>query len=245
VDVELRGLSVFDSQSAYGALNDASVRATVSISNFTSLRGTWAPYSVACAIWQGLVGSSTSARFLSFASCREGNGCFRETSGEAASFGQCLFIGNSVGAISHGGAVEKEDRLTSCFFRDTDLRGEVFWGGSVLIENCLFADAVQSTESFVATGVQVGFTSTEISFDTASLLPTCGGLGGVETPSASPADSRKRHAGMIAGIAIVCVVVLGLVVVLIVLRFRGQPDAAAEQPSLDTTGLVANIAREL
>jgi hypothetical protein len=62
-----------------------------------------------------------------------------------------------------------------CFFWDTKLSGSEFYQGSVLVDSCLFAGEVESTTRFNMTGIQVGFTSTEIKLNTASLMRTCGG----------------------------------------------------------------------
>jgi hypothetical protein len=49
----------------------------------------------------------------------------------------------------------------------------------VTVNGCLFAGEVESTGGFALTGDQVNFTSTEIWFDTASLLAVCGGITGL------------------------------------------------------------------
>jgi hypothetical protein len=102
-------------------------------------------------------------------------------------------VGNSVGAIAHSwSGATVQTRLESCYFINMKLRGDRFYAGSVVVDSCLFAGEVESTMSFIPTGVQIGFTSTEISFDTASLLPLCDQYGkfrtpkGTETPKLTP-----------------------------------------------------------
>jgi hypothetical protein len=75
-----------------------------------------------------------------------------------------------------------QDVLVFCYFVGTNLTGSTFKSGSVLVDRCLFAGAVPTMPvSFTLTGAQISYTSTGISFDTASLLPTCGGIGGVRS----------------------------------------------------------------
>jgi hypothetical protein len=107
----------------------------------------------------------------------------------SADFRQCLFV-DSVGASAH--LSPGQTRLESCYFVNTKLRGNPFYAGSVLLDSCLFAGEVQSTESFIPTGVQFGFTSTEIKFDTASLLPLCDQYGKFHTPKRTETPERTR-----------------------------------------------------
>jgi hypothetical protein len=126
-------------------------------------------------------GSSMLLHVL-IADCGGGFGCLCENCGRPRHLRQCVFVDNAVGAIAHASYEAAQDVMESCCFVNTSLRGTAFWAGSVVIDRCLFAGEVQSTASIVPTGVQVGFTSTETSFDTASLLPTCGGVGLPPTP---------------------------------------------------------------
>jgi hypothetical protein len=182
VDVALKGLSLFDCSSAYGAIYDWHVRANTSSSNLTSLKGEWGGAGLTGAVFQCGSGASTNGNFILFAKCRGGCGCFVKSDGSAV-FRQCFFVGNSVGAIAHyssGGTLQT--RLESCYFDNTKLRGDRFDAGSVLVDSCLFAGEVQSAESFTMAGVQISFISAEISFDTASLLPLCGKYGKRKRP---------------------------------------------------------------
>jgi hypothetical protein len=49
----------------------------------------------------------------------------------------------------------------------------------VLVTGCLFAGEVQSTEGFSVVDAQANYAAPNITFDTASLLPPCGNLGGL------------------------------------------------------------------
>jgi hypothetical protein len=134
------------------------------------------------AIYQDGSGVSINGSFVLFATCSGGYGCFVKYEGSAV-FRQCLFVGNSVGAIAHfSWEATSQTRLESCYFINTKLRGDVLVAGSVVVDRCLFAGEVQSTAGFMPTGVQIGFTSKGISFDTASLLPLCDKYGNFGTP---------------------------------------------------------------
>jgi hypothetical protein len=152
---------------------------TVSGSNFTNLEGNWGSDAWAAALDHDDRGSSTNASFVLIAGCSEGKGCFGNWWGNAAAFRHCSFVNNSVGAIAHDWAWWR-DVLMFCYFVSTNLIGGWFGGGKVLVDSCLFAGAIPAMpESFKLKGVQIGYTSTRISFDTASLLPTCGRIGGL------------------------------------------------------------------
>jgi hypothetical protein len=180
-DVEWKGISVFDCDSTYGALDYLSARATVSRSNLTDLDGRWGSSAWAAALVQYLYGSTTNASFVVIADCSEGEGCFANWCGDAAAFRHCSFVNNSVGAIMHRLA-SVQDVLMFCYFVSTNLSSSLFDSGSVLVDSCLFAGAVPTMPvSFTLTGVPIGYTSTRISFDTAWLLPTCGGIRGLPT----------------------------------------------------------------
>jgi hypothetical protein len=195
VDVALKGLSLFDLWSAFGALRDHGVRAVASRSNLTGLKG---GSGLTGTMYQEGRGVSMDGSFILFANCSGGWGCFVRYDGSAV-FRQCLFVGNSVGAIAHCTSLTtSQTRLESCYFINTKLRGDWFMAGSVLVDRCLFAGEVQSTVSFISTGVQISFTSTEMSFDTASLLPLCDKYGKFETP--------KRTGTPATWMAISCVV---------------------------------------
>jgi hypothetical protein len=61
--------------------------------------------------------------------------------------------------------------------RQHEPEGEHVLGGSVLVVSWLFVGALPSPwpAGFTAAGEQVTFSATEVSFDTASMSPTCGG----------------------------------------------------------------------
>jgi hypothetical protein len=63
-----------------------------------------------------------------------------------------------------------------------------------VVDSCLFAGEVQSTADFILTGVQVGFTSTEIWFNTSSLLPNCGGVGVPPTARVAGPTAKWKEA---------------------------------------------------
>jgi hypothetical protein len=197
VGVALKGLSVFAGESACGGVQGLGVQAGASRSNFTGLKGEWISWpSVAAAICQSGAESSTEGSFLLIANCSEGRGCFYKFSGSAACFRQCLFLDNSVGVIAHSSLTASRDLMKSCCFIKTDLRGNAFRAGSVVVDSCLFGGEVQSTASFIPTGVQKSFAWTQISFDTASLLPKCDEYGKLETPEGTrtPQGRRSRTA---------------------------------------------------
>jgi hypothetical protein len=178
-DIALAGLSVFDSSSWYGAICDQHVWATASCSNLTNLKGEWgSDAGRAAVIYQG-GRASLNGSFLLFANCSRGYGCFCKSGGNAT-FWHCVFLDNSVGAIAHFFDAS-QDLVGSCYFVNTGLGGSLFDAGTVLVVSCLFAGEIPSNASFILTGIQVSFTSTEIKFDTASMLPTCGGVAKLPT----------------------------------------------------------------
>jgi hypothetical protein len=203
--VALKGLSVFDVSSAEGALSNAMARARASGSNLTSMRG-WGvhPAGVGALHQFGILpGVSTNLSFFLLANCSGGEGCFVKGQGSAI-FRQCLFVDNPAGAVAHVSGATMQTRLESCHFVNTRLRGGRLLDGSVLVDSCLFAGEVQSLASFILTGVQISFTSTEIEFDTASQLPTCGGVAGLpaQTPEETPrgtSNETPRDAGTPSG----------------------------------------------
>jgi hypothetical protein len=194
-DVEWKGISVSDCGSACGALCYNCARATVSGSNFTNLEGKWGSDAWAAAIDQDVRGSSMNASLVLIAGCSEGKGCFANSwggGGGAAAFPQCSCWSNTVGAIAQRWT-SVQDVLVFCYFVGTNLTGSTFNSGSVLVDRCLFAGAVPTMpERFTQTGAQISYTSTGISFDTASLLPACGGIGGLpsQVVKKSPAGTR-------------------------------------------------------
>jgi hypothetical protein len=187
VDVVTRGLSLLDCSSEFGALCDwDGVRAVTTKSNLTSMKG---GSGMTGTMYQTGSGVSTNGSFVLVVKCGGGYGCFAKYSGSAAMFRQCFFVG-SVGAIVHFSyGATSQTRLESCYFVNTKLMGERFYAGSVLVDSCLFAGKVQSTVSFIPTGVQISFASTEVSFDTASLLPFCDRYGRFHTPTVT--ETRK------------------------------------------------------
>jgi hypothetical protein len=190
IGVALKGLSLFECSSDYGALYDYLVRAATTGSNLTSLGGEAGGYAlITGAILQDGSGVSTNGSFLLFARCSGGYGCFVKYDGSAV-FRQCLFVDNSVGAIAHLSG-PPQTRRESCYIFNTKLRGDRFDVGSVVVVSCLFAGEIQPMPaSFIPTGVQISFTSTEISIDTASLLPLCDEYGKFCTPKGTETPKR-------------------------------------------------------
>jgi hypothetical protein len=121
-------------------------------------------------------------------------------------------VSNSVGAIVHVYA-SVQDVLVFCYFVSTNLKGNWFDRGSVLVDSCLFAGAVPAMSvSFRLTGVQISYTSTRISFDTASQLPTCGGNGGFPSPvvKKSPAGTGPYTSSRLTVKGVIFILLLGL-----------------------------------
>jgi hypothetical protein len=241
-DVALKGLSVFVCSSECGALYEC-VRVTAAASNLTSLMGEWNSRSgYAAAIWlDGLLEeSSTNGSFLLIANCSGGYGCFFKDSWNASSFRRCNFVDNSVDAIAHEPWATSQTIMESCYFANTNLIGWWFLAGSVLVDSCLFAGDVQSTASLILTGVQISFTSTGIKFDTASLLPTCGG---VARPMSEPtpdeatkvaqpfSDTNEAKGGLkgrvVAEIVIGALVVVAAVVVVVIVVLKRRAEAGS------------------
>jgi hypothetical protein len=89
-------------------------------------------------------------------------------------------VGNSGGAIAHNTHTAGQTRLVACSFADTKLEGGMFLGGSVMVDSCLFAGVVPTMPvRFSSTGTQFNFTTANISFETASMIATCGGIAGI------------------------------------------------------------------
>ena len=169
-------MAAFDCKSAIGVLFDDSAQVRVSGSNFTMQGGTWGSELVwAAAIYQTWTWSSTNASFTMFDRCLGGYATFFEASGNASTFSNGIFL--SCGpAIGHSYEARGRDVIERCFFANTTLRGSRFQDGSVLIRDCLFEGEVPAMPvSFTADGVQQGNATTQIVFDTGSLLETCGG----------------------------------------------------------------------
>jgi hypothetical protein len=104
-------------------------------------------------LWQGGRGGSTNGSFVLFADCSGGYGCFVKQEG-SATFRQCLFVGNLVGAIAHSSwGATSQTRMEWCWFVNPNLKGDVFEEGSVLLDGCLFAGEVQLTANVTLTGV--------------------------------------------------------------------------------------------
>jgi hypothetical protein len=96
--------------------------------------------------------------------------------------------------LRHRDEVEGQTVCDHCFFDATSPIGNIFYGGSVLHKNCLFSADHSSMDDLSRAGVVITFT---IEFDTAPLLPSCGGVAGLlPTRRASPrrADPHKRRA---------------------------------------------------
>jgi hypothetical protein len=197
IDLAVKGLAVSNSTGGNGALDDHSVHAVVSDCNFTGLVGDggrneyvgWPAY--ASALYQEQSGTNASRSL--FRNCTGGNGCFYAKSGNASTFSCCSFVGCD-NAIAHAAEAPVEDVCEACFFDGTRLRGNRLLAGSVLLDGCLFAGEVPAFDAgFNTTGDQVGFTSTALEIDTASLLPTCGGVvTGFPTATATPSPSPGR-----------------------------------------------------
>jgi hypothetical protein len=95
-----------------------------------------------------------------------------------------------LGAIAQDLWPAAQDIVESCCFVNTSLKGGIpFRVGWVLVSSCVFAGGLPAFDaSFIVAGVQRSFTATQISFDTASMLPTCGGVAGIAVEE-SPAGS--------------------------------------------------------
>jgi hypothetical protein len=98
-----------------------------------------------------------------------------------ATFESCSFVDNAVMAITFY-QYRPQVLVKACYFEGTDaVRNWDTGSGSgwVTMEACLFAGDVPSMLTRVTlTGVQFAYTSTEIGFNTASMIPTCGGIAG-------------------------------------------------------------------
>jgi hypothetical protein len=107
--------------------------------------------------------------------------------------------------------------------------------------------------SFIATGGQIGYASTAISFDTASMLPTCGGVAGVPNATATAASSAtasetsgpkgRLSGGATAGVVIGVVGLVAVVVVFVCWWHRGHggtrfKTSLAWDPQMDPTGMI-------
>jgi hypothetical protein len=97
--------------------------------------------------------------------------------------------------------------------------------------------------SFIATGGQIGYASTAISFDTASMLPTCGEVAGVPnstataassaTASETPGPTGRLSGGATAGVVIGVVGLVAVaVIVLVVMVMKRHPSSS--EPSVPT-----------
>jgi hypothetical protein len=194
-DVALKGLALVECSSTFGTIHYQDIETVVSTSNFTCLGAELVDLrSSRGVIFQTWFESpcTTNGSFLLFANCSDGDGLFLKWSGDVAVFVQCSFVSNAIGAIAHFGGGDGRDLMKFCYFANTNLSGYAFREGSVLLDCCLFWGEVQSTGGFVPTGVQAGFTSTEISFETASLLPTCRGVAR-PVPARTPRESSPRE----------------------------------------------------
>jgi hypothetical protein len=264
-DLMWKGISAFGCVCSTGGLWDESARTTASDSNLTNLGGT-ASNNEGPGIWDRRI-CSTTGSFLLFAGCRGLYSVIVRDGEEddASNYRQCLFIGNS-----RGGAISQEAEghrtvMEACYFVYTKLRGGGPWNyvwGTVLIVNCLFSGAVEVTTHYPLTGVQITFTSTRISFDTASLLPTCGGVAqpfpttppetpGETTPPETPEETASETpresaasegpaglsggaiAGIVVGVIVLIAVVVG-VMVFVALKRPGDAGSHDLAPGGDT-----------
>jgi hypothetical protein len=192
-DIEWKRLSVFDSrQTGFRAIAHDRVRASAFGSNCTYLN--------ACgrgAVVYGTGSAWTNASYLLIAKSDGTVGCFYGLDWKGVTLRQCHFVDNSAAALA-GELSSGECRVEFCYFQDTDLGWPSSWSswwGPVVVESCLFADAVPPFDAdILVTGVQVSFTSTEVSFDTASLMPICGVVGSglrSATRNASPTPTPQ------------------------------------------------------
>jgi hypothetical protein len=187
ISVVYKGLSVVACPSKWGAVGEESgTQGEVSECNFASLVGSMvgSEYQGAAALGQGgNARSSTSANCLLFVNSARARGCWWCDLAGEAKFEACSFVDNLISAITFWN-YEPRVCVRSCYFKETGVvynwGSTVSGGARVTVEACLFVGAVPSMPTRVTlTGVQVSFTSTEIEFNTASMLPTCRGLTGI------------------------------------------------------------------
>jgi hypothetical protein len=174
--VELRGLSLFNCRSWHGAFDYVGIHVNASESNFTSLTAASpAGGSGRAAVFYENFNWLMEGSFLHLAGNSGGPGCFNTWSGGAPSFRQCSLVNNG------GDNSAAQTSLIRCYVEGTALPGTVFTDGWVTVDSCLFAGDVPNATraSFIPEGTLIGNTSTEIVFDTASLLAPCRGFAGV------------------------------------------------------------------
>jgi hypothetical protein len=175
-DALVSGLNSFDCATRYGGTvyENLVSRMRLSECNFTSQKADKVA-GVATGIYQSGTSSSTTANFTLFQNCA-GPSVFYEASGNGASFLQCIWAACDY-AFEHGILGVAVDTCVECYFDGTRVRGNSFYhSGMILLVDCLFSADYSSTVGVATTGLVFTFTSTAIEFDTASLLPTCGGL---------------------------------------------------------------------
>jgi hypothetical protein len=107
-------------------------------------------------------------------------------------FLRCCFVKNGVGLTNHGPRATGCDIVQYCFFEETDVCGATFVAGSVLLEDCGFAEEVPSLPRHcLTTGIQQRFTGMTLVFVEESGLPTCA-ENGVFVVTAAPAPVQPR-----------------------------------------------------
>jgi hypothetical protein len=170
----------------WGAVSEEKgTQGKVSGCNFTDLAGDASRYANcgAAALNQGGNNlSSTDAIYLLFVGCGNARGCWycdQPPTGapiNVATFERCSFVDNSIAAIAIENQAQVRARM--CYFKGTTVVHNWGYGsGWVTVEACLFAaDVPLPMGNATLTGVQITSTSTEISFNTASMILTCGGI---------------------------------------------------------------------
>jgi hypothetical protein len=200
LSIEFKGLSAANCTGTWGAVGEeAGTQGELSHCNFTCCMGdtTVEGHGAAGLNQGGDGGSETGGEFLLFVGCEEARGCFNADRTGGATLQKCCFVDNAISAITIR-QYRSEVLVKLCYFKGAAAVVE-FWhvsgspGGSayVTVETCLFAGALPAMPTTLVTlaGVQVTATSTRIAFDTASMIPTCGGIAG---PTGGCEETRSR-----------------------------------------------------
>jgi hypothetical protein len=173
--VGAKGLSFFDCSNVCGVVYLYIGTMTIDELNTTRCTCDWGSEKLASGFCSD-GGSQPIVNFALFSGCGGGARGTFDVQGQAALLFECLFINDTDGAIGHFRTMSGQDELESCFFEATALRAAEYSAGTTLLKNCLFAGNASSTLNFFATGSQRGAATTALVFDTASFLPTCGGV---------------------------------------------------------------------
>jgi hypothetical protein len=180
IGVVFQGLSVVACPGVWGAVSqEHGVQGKVSECNFTKVVSSLAAgptaYWAAALNQGGDYAVSTNATFLLFVGCDLGKGCWHSDEIGPAFFQSCSFVDNPIAALALW-EYWSQVLVRMCYFKGTDVVQN--WNGQdngvvkVTLDDCLFAGEVPTLPTRAAlSGVQVSFTTTEMSFNTASLLP--------------------------------------------------------------------------